>query len=61
MKNLEQVSQILSSSKTAIAIMISSGRISKMNIIFSVQKLLFLKKIILIQLALKKFTWSYGL
>ena len=61
MKKLEQVSQILSSSKTAIAIMISSGRISKMNIIFSVQKLLFLKKIILILLALKKFTWSYGL
>ena len=31
MKKPEQVSQILSSSKTAIAIMISSGQISKMN------------------------------
>ena len=41
--------------------MISSDRISKMSIMFSVQKLFLLKKFILIQLALKNFTFNYDL
>ena len=40
----------MSSSEIAIAIMISSGQISKMSIIFSVQQLFVLDKIIFIQL-----------
>ena len=39
--------------------MIPSAQISKMSIILSVQKLFLLKKFILIQLVLKKFTLNY--
>ena len=40
--------RLLANPKIAVAIMISSGQISKMSLSFSVQKLFLLEKVILI-------------